>query len=262
MSRPWSDHEIVISHPPLRRPYSSDLGNDFVLKNTTFRAPAISQNVTKCCACHEKWQSNFTKYCACHAKWISWLMRVSYETSFPMRRASNVNLQPQQILRLPRKMNPMMNPRHTWNVIYNARSMHSQPPTSPNTAPATKSVSSRLQRKLRELLPPIERRFDDNPTIIRRQSDQKIASRTRRFGDLTRPTLNTILYWKIQHFALRLSPKMSPNAAPATKNALYSSLLYSLLASILSWHLFSLGIYSLYASILPRHLFSLGIYSL
>ena len=75
-----------------------------VWKNTTFRAPAISQNVTKCCACHEKWQSNFTKYCACHAKWISWLMRVSYETSFPMRRASNVNLQPQQILRLPRNL--------------------------------------------------------------------------------------------------------------------------------------------------------------
>ena len=64
-------------------------------------------------------------------------------------------------------MNPMINPRHTWNVIYNARSMHSQPPTSPNNAPATKSASSRLQRKLRELLPPIERRFDDNPTTIR-----------------------------------------------------------------------------------------------
>ena len=140
--------------------------------------------------------ANLTKYCACHAKWISWLIRASYETSFPMRRASKVNLQPQQILRLPRKMNPMMNPRHTWNVIYNARSMHSQPPTSPNTAPATKSVSSRLQRKLRELLPPIERRFDDNPTIIRRQSDQKIASRTRRFGDLTRPTLETHFVWK------------------------------------------------------------------
>ena len=64
----------------------------------------------------------------------------------------------------------------------------------------------------------IRRQSDDNPTTIRRQSDQKIASRTRRFGDLTRPTLNTILYWKIQHFALRLSPKMSPNAAPATKS--------------------------------------------
>ena len=64
--RGWSDDKIVISHPPLRRPYSSDLGDDFVLKNTTFRAPAISQNVTKCCACHENSHSNFTKYCACH----------------------------------------------------------------------------------------------------------------------------------------------------------------------------------------------------
>ena len=120
----------------------------------------------------------------------------------------------------------------------------------------------------------------------------KSSSRTRRFGDLTRRILETILYWKIQHFPLRLSPKMSQNAAPATKshnppsvntapatkthtppspltapatkkNALYSSLLYSLLASILSTasilsgHLFSLGIYSLLASIL-----SMGIYSL
>ena len=119
------------------------------------------------CAEQAKSTSNLTKYCACHAKWISWLIRASYETSFPMRRASKVNLQPQQIVRLPRKMNPMINPRLTWNVIYNARSMHSQPPTSPNTAPATKSASSRLQRKLRELLPPIERRFDDNPTTIR-----------------------------------------------------------------------------------------------
>ena len=60
--------ENRISHPPLRRPYSSDLEHDFVLKNTTFRAPAISQNVTKCCACHEKSHSNFTKYCAWHEK--------------------------------------------------------------------------------------------------------------------------------------------------------------------------------------------------
>ena len=40
----------------------------FCMVNTTFRAPAISQNVTKCCACHEKSPSNFTKYCACHEK--------------------------------------------------------------------------------------------------------------------------------------------------------------------------------------------------
>ena len=133
--------ENRISHPPLRRPYSSDLEHDFVLKNTTFRAPAISQNVTKCCACHEKSHSNFTKYCACHAKCISWLIRVTYETSFRMRGASKVNLEPHQILRLPRKMNLMIDPRLIWNVISNAQSKQSQPPTSANTAPATQNES-------------------------------------------------------------------------------------------------------------------------
>ena len=86
-------------------------------------------------------QSNFTKYCACHAKWFSWLIRVTYETSFTMRGATNVTGQVHQILRLPRKMNLMINPRHIWNVIYNARSKRSQPPTSPNTAPATQNES-------------------------------------------------------------------------------------------------------------------------
>ena len=46
-----------------------------------------------------------------------------------------------QILRLPRKMNLMIDPWHKWNVIYNARSNKSQPPTSPNTVPATKNES-------------------------------------------------------------------------------------------------------------------------
>ena len=64
----------------------------FVWKNTTFRAPASYQNFTTCCACHEKWHSNFSKYCACHAKCISWLIRVTYETSFTMRGASKGTL--------------------------------------------------------------------------------------------------------------------------------------------------------------------------
>ena len=41
----------------------------FLLKNTTFHAPAIIPNFTQCCTCHEKWHLNFTKYCACHEKW-------------------------------------------------------------------------------------------------------------------------------------------------------------------------------------------------
>ena len=327
MIRPWSDHEIVISHPPLRRPYSSDLGNDFVLKNTTFRAPAISQNVTKCCACHEKWQSNFTKYCACHAKCISWLIRVTYETSFRMRGASKVNLEPQQIPHLPRKMNLMIDPRLIWNVISNAQSKQSQPPTSANTAPATQNEShdwsaSHMKRHLQSAeqaqsasnltkycacheickfqisaetpwIASANRRFDDNPTIIRPWSDHDptmirpwnrhlapAASETllvrswRRFciekynisrsGYLPKCHEMLCLPRKVTlqlHQLLRLPRKMNLLASILSWH-LFSLGIYSLLASILSWHLFSLGIYSLLASILSRHLFSLGIYSL
>ena len=35
---------------------------------TTCRAPAIYQNFTEYCACHEKCHCNITKYCACHEK--------------------------------------------------------------------------------------------------------------------------------------------------------------------------------------------------
>ena len=52
--------------------------------------------------------TNVTKCCACHAKWLSWLILVTYET---------------------------------WNVIYNAQSNRTHPPTSPNTAPATQNDS-------------------------------------------------------------------------------------------------------------------------
>ena len=168
------------------------------------------------CAEQQESQSNFTKYCACHAKWISWLIRVTYETSFTMRGATNFTPQLHQILRLPRKMNLMIDPRHIWNVIYNARSKQSHPPTSPNTAPATKSASSRFQRKLHELLPPIERRFEDNPRIIRPWNRHLAPAASQTF---LVPPWRSILYGKIQHFAFRLSIKISPaSAAPATKS--------------------------------------------
>ena len=99
--------------------------------------------------------SNITKYCACHEKWLSWLILVTYETSFTMRWVAEVTLQHHRILRLPRKVSLMIDPRHIWNVIYNARSNKGYPPTSPNTAPATKndsqewsSSSSHMKRHL------------------------------------------------------------------------------------------------------------------
>ena len=64
--------------------------------------------------------SNLTKYCACHAKWMSSMICVTYGSSFPMRGASQVTLQPHQILHLPRKMNVRNDLRHIWNLISNA----------------------------------------------------------------------------------------------------------------------------------------------
>ena len=58
-----------------------------------------------------------------------------------LRLPRKVTLALQQILRLPRKMTLMINPLHTWNAIYNARSNKCHCPTSPNTAPATKNES-------------------------------------------------------------------------------------------------------------------------
>ena len=85
--------------------------------------------------------SKLTKYCACHEKWISWLILVTHETLFTMRGATRVIVQTHQILRLPRKMNLMLDPCHTWNAIYNARRNKCHCPNSPNTTPATKNES-------------------------------------------------------------------------------------------------------------------------
>ena len=91
------------------------------------------------CAKQQVSLPNLTKYCACHVKWLSSLILVTYETSFTMRETTGVIVQPHQILRLPRKMTLMIDLRHIWNVIYNARSNRGYAPTSPNTAAASKS---------------------------------------------------------------------------------------------------------------------------
>ena len=100
----------------------------FLLKNTTFRAPAIIPNFTKCCACHEKWHCNF-------------IGPRTYETLFTLRGATEVTFQHHQILRLLHKMGLMIDPRDIWNVAYNARSNRGVSPTSPNNAPATQNDS-------------------------------------------------------------------------------------------------------------------------
>ena len=140
--------------------------------------------------------SKLTKYCACHEKWISWLILDTNETLFTMRGATCVIVQTHQILRLPRKMNLMIDPWHKWNVIYNARSNMRHSPNSPNTAPATKNDRPKSQRNLLktdETSFPMRGRCDHDPTMIRAWSEHdptmkpSVRNPPRNRGDLSRP---------------------------------------------------------------------------
>ena len=179
------------------------------------------------CAEQKPSPSNLTKYCACHAKWISWLIALTYETSFTMRGATGISLRPHQILRLPRKMNLMIAPRHIWNVTHNARSNSQHPPTSPNTAPATQNDRPKSDRNLlktAETQFPMRGRSENDPTMIREWSDHEPvspqpAAQQRLLFTLARSRF----YWKLQRFPLQLSFQISPNAAPATKSDTWTS---------------------------------------
>ena len=122
------------------------------------------------CAEQQDSSSNVIKYCTCHAKWLSWLMSVAYETSFTMREATGITLQPHQMLRLPRKMTRTIDPRDIWNVIYTARSNRHHPPTSPNAAPATQNCIPKSKRncpKTVEVSFTMRDRFGHDSRVIR-----------------------------------------------------------------------------------------------
>ena len=136
------------SHPPtslnsVRLPRKVNLTIDPPHLSSVIYSEKSPCNFTKYCACPATWISSLIRLthktsftmrgatkvtsqthqnCACHAKWIAWVIRVTYETSFPMSRATKVTIETHQVLRLPRKMNRMIDPRHIWNVIYNERS--------------------------------------------------------------------------------------------------------------------------------------------
>ena len=113
-----------------------------------------------------------------------------------MRGASKVTLQPHQILRLPRNLEAQDFSGFSLNASANRKTIRGYP-----------TIIRRY--------PTIIRRY---PTIIRRYPTIKSSSRTRRFGDLPDPILETLFYCKMQHFAFRLSPKMSRSTAPVTKS--------------------------------------------
>ena len=131
------------------------------------------------CAGQQASPSNLTKCCPCHEKWCASLIVVTYATSFTMRGATSITLQPHQMLRLPRK------------------------------------IAFQNQRKMRRKQ--LKRQFQcgDDPSMIRAWARHLAPARS---ASLLFALRRRILYWKLQHFALRLSIQTSPNTAPATKS--------------------------------------------
>ena len=207
------------------------------------------------CAEQQVSPSNLTKYCACHEKWLDCFIVLTYETSFPMRGATGVTIQPHQILRLPRKMTRLLYRPHIWNVISNARSNRCHHPTSPNTAPATKNDSTALSSshmkrhfqcaeqqvslsnltkycachekwhcKISKKISKNRWNVISNAGTIRAWSDHDptmIRPWKRKPQPASQVRLlfeltTSIFYWKIQRFAPNLTFKPSPNTAPAT----------------------------------------------
>ena len=162
------------------------------------------------CAEQQASPSNFTKYCACHAKWISWLIRITYETSFTMRKATGITLQPHQILRLPRKMNLMIGPHHIWNVIYNARSNSQHPPTSPKYCACHAKWISWLIRIT------YETSFTMRGATVNTLQPHQILRLPRKMNLMIDPHH----IWNVIYNARsnRHQPPTSPNSAPATQN--------------------------------------------
>ena len=128
----------------------------------------------------------------CH-DWSSSHMK-RYETLFTMRGTTGGILQHHQILRLPRKM-----------ILQNFRNI------SPKQMKRQFQCATdpRPFREWSEHDPTMIRPWSENETVTPQPASQPRL--------LFTPTTG-ILYWKIQHFALRLSFQISPNTAPATKS--------------------------------------------
>ena len=195
-------------------------------------------------------RSNLTKYCACHAGRLAYLVLITYETSFTMRGATGVTIQPHQILRLSRRKTHILSPHHIWNVIYSARSNRCHDPTSPNTAPATQNcIAKFLTKSLKtdETSFPMRGRSENDPTMIRAWSDHDpsmirpwsdhenanrnpprnrgyFSSSPRAFSiekyNVSRPILHSTIHQVLRlprKVTLELNTWTSPSTAPATK---------------------------------------------
>ena len=233
--RTRSEHDLVISHPPVRRGYFSHFGDTFCIENYIISRSGYLPRLHQILRLPQKVTLQDHQRLRLPRKWFSWLMSVTYETSLTMRGATSITFQVHQMLRLPRKMTLMIDLRHIWNVIYNAQSNKHHPPTSPNTAPATQNCIPKSKRncpKTVEVSFTMRGRFEHDPNPIRTRSEHELVIShppVRRgyfshFGDtfcIENYIISRSGYLPRFHQILRLPQKVtprSPKTAPATKN--------------------------------------------
>ena len=155
--------------------------------------------------------------------------KVTLEPHRVLHLSRKVRLELHQILHRPRRMTRMLDRRHIWNVIYNARSNRCHHPTSPNTAPATKNDTATFQRKCLktpETSFPTRGRSENDPRMIRAWSEhwhETVSPQPATQPRLLFEPTTSIFYCKIQRFAPNLTFQHSPNTAPTTKSDTWTS---------------------------------------
>ena len=185
--RAWSDHDPSmkpsVRNPPRNRGYFSSSPRAFSIEKYNISRPGLHSKTHQVLHLPRKVTLELHQVLHLPRKMtLSWLILVTYETLFTMRGTTDGILQHHRILRLPRKMTVMTDPRHIWNVIYNARNNRWHPPTSPNSAPATQNDSPKFRAnfsKTAETSFPMRDRSEHDPTMIRawnRQSATRLAT--------------------------------------------------------------------------------------
>ena len=209
MIRAWSDHDNANRNPPRKWGYFSSSPRAFSIVKYNVSRPILHSNL------HQ-------------------ILRLPQKDTLDLHQVLHlprkVTLEVHQVLRLPHKMTRMLDRRHIWNLISNARSNRYHDPTSPNTAPGTKYDTARFQRKspkTGETSFPMRGRSEHDPSMIRAWSEHdptmKTQTATRLASEVTFQLTTSIFYCKIQRFAPNLTFKPSPNTAPATKSDTWTS---------------------------------------
>ena len=210
MIREWSDHVprpfASVRNPPRNRGYFSR---------------------SRRTVCIEKYNISRSGYLSKFHQVLRLPRKVTLDLHQVLRLPRKVTLDLHQVLRLPHRMTRRLDPRHIWNVISNVRRNKCHTPNSPNTAPATQNdhaTSGRNLRKTAETSFPMRGRSEHDPRMIRSRSETVCVSPQPATQQRLLFALQTNgLYWKIQHFALRLSFQISPSTAPTTKSNTWTS---------------------------------------